>query len=51
MGLYLCIAHVDLEGSPRRMFLCDDVINEMLNVMMMILYDVGFIDEHDVGPN
>ena len=37
MGLYLCIAQIDLEGSPRRLVLCTYDMNEM---QLLTLYDV-----------
>ena len=48
MGLYLCIAQVDLKRNPREMFLYDYVMNEM---HAFILYDVNFIHERDIGLN
>lgn len=53
ISLYLCIAHVDLEGSSRRKFLCTNVMNE---IQILTLHDVDvnsvdLIDEHDIGLN
>ena len=54
MRLYQCIAQVDLEVTPRRMFFCTYVMNEMHNVdFAWCLYNMMLtsFDEHDIRLN
>ena len=48
MGLYLDIAQVDSKESPRRLFSCNmNMKFIMLMIMMLLLYNVGYVNEHE----